>query len=186
MTTPELVFVVIGGVGLAVLLINLMLGGEADGGGAEVDVDADSGGMPSFFSLSVLSVVCVGLGAAGYITLSLGIPLIAAWICGVGGGVMLGCGILFGALRPLARQQYNSMLGRQSYVNRSGNVTLRVPAEGFGEVKFTDANGALVSERAWSHESAAIPQGTPVVIVEIREEGGVYVAPLELQIESRS
>ena len=85
-------------------------------------------------------------------------------------------------LRPLARQQYNSLLGRDSYVGCRGRVTLRVPpAGGHGQVAFADRGGAMVYERATS-TSADLPRGAYILVVDITADG-VVVEPDPLHTE---
>jgi hypothetical protein len=201
LTTAQLVFVVIGGVGLAVLLGSLLLGdahlgdlhlgdlhlGDVHAGdlhaGAEAHAGTDSGAteIPSFFSLSVISSILVGFGLAGYLTLWGGVPLVAAVFCAIAGGVLLGFVVYYGLIRPLAKQQSSDMLGRQTYAGSEAVVTLRIPADGgFGEVSFVDSNGARVNQCAWPHDkrAQAIPDGTKVLIIEVTPDG-VTVTPLD-------
>ncbi|MGV9802174.1 hypothetical protein ACWDTP_29420, partial [Mycobacterium sp. NPDC003449] len=73
-----------------------------------------------------------------------------------------------GVLLPyLRRQQSNSHKGRSSYIGLLGTVTLEVPAGGWGEVAFVDADGNRVFSRAKSAEPAALAKSTRVYIADI-------------------
>lgn len=179
MDKSQLVFAVIGGAGLLLLAASWLLGVfdfEVDG------TDADAGnGMPSFFSFSTLATALVGVGAVGFATTSFGVPLVAAWICAIGGGIGLGYAMLYGVLRPLARQEHSAMIGRSSYAGLVAEVIMTIPGgEGnWGEVKFTDGNGALVTERAWSQQDTGIPKGKKVLVYDVTQQG-LIVTPLDL------
>lgn len=89
--------------------------------------------------------------------------------------------MLYGVLRPLARQEHSAMIGRSSYAGRMAEVIMTIPdGEGnWGEVKFTDGNGALVTERAWSQQNTEISKGTQVLIYDVTQQG-LTVTPLDL------
>lgn len=123
-------------------------------------------GMP-FLSLTGLSVALLGAGTGG---------LVGTWthLGAFGSAVLAGaCAVVLvfllnGLLLPyMRRQQSNSHKGRSSYIGLLGTVTLKVPAGGWGEVSFVDADGNRVFSRAKSDEPAALPKSTRVYIADI-------------------
>lgn len=85
--------------------------------------------------------------------------------------------VLNGALLPyLRKQQANSHRGRSSYIGLLGTVTLEVPAGGWGEVSFVDADGNRVFSRAKSDEPAPLPKSTRVYIADIDADSVHVVA----------
>jgi hypothetical protein len=130
-------------------------------------VDVGHGdGMP-FLSLTSLSVLLLGAGTGGLTGtwLHLGAPVTAA--------IAAACAVILvfalnGLLLPyLRRQQANSHKGRASYIGLLGTVTLDVPAGGWGEVSFVDADGNRVHSRAKTSEPAALPKSTQVYIADV-------------------
>lgn len=125
-----------------------------------------SDGMP-FLSLTSLSVALLGAGTGGLAGTAggLGGGARAALAVGFAGALL---GLLHGALLPyLRRQQGNSHRGRSSYIGLLGTVTLEVPADGWGEVAFVDADGNRVRSRAKTTEPEALPKATRVYIADV-------------------
>jgi hypothetical protein len=182
MTTAELAFACIGGVGLALLLVSLIADHDfGHGGGAELhggDATVDDG-APSVLNLSVISAGLVGVGAGGLVTLLLGGLLMIALGSAVVGGALFGAFVLFGVLRPLARQQSSVNVSRQSYQGLVGTLRLAIPGTGeCGEFVFVDSAREPATQMAWSHLGQPIPAGIQVVVVEVTDRG-VLVAPLD-------
>jgi membrane protein implicated in regulation of membrane protease activity len=128
------------------------------------DLDAD--GLP-FLSLTAVSAALLGAGAGGLLADWAGAGAVMTGVIAVGAGLVLIAG-LNGLLLPyLRRQQSNSHRGRASYIGLLGTVTLEVPADGWGEVSFVDADGTRVRSRAVTAEPAALPKSTPVYIADV-------------------
>ncbi|MGV0741270.1 hypothetical protein [Mycolicibacterium sp. XJ870] len=123
-------------------------------------------GMP-FLSLTAISAALVGAGTGGMIGTWLGLGVFATALVAAACAVVL-VFVLNGLLLPyLRKQQSNSHKGRSSYIGLLGTVTLEVPADGWGEVSFVDADGNRVFSRAKSDEPAALPKSTPIYIADI-------------------
>ncbi|MEV3901479.1 hypothetical protein AB0K11_04075 [Mycobacterium sp. NPDC050551] len=126
-------------------------------------------GMP-FLSLTGLSAAILGAGAGGLIGTWTGLPAVGS-AAAAGGAAVVMYGLLQGVLLPyLRRQEANSHRGRSSYVGLLGTVTLEVPAEGWGEVSFVDADGNRVRSRARTDEPTALPKSTQVYIADVDAE----------------
>lgn len=123
-------------------------------------------GMP-FLSLTGISAALVGAGTGGLIGTWAGFGTLPTAVLAGASAVLLAF-VLNGVLLPyLRRQQSNSHRGRSSYIGLLGTVTLEVPAGGWGEVSFVDADGNRVFSRAKSDEPASLPKSTRVYIADI-------------------
>jgi membrane protein implicated in regulation of membrane protease activity len=123
-------------------------------------------GMP-FLSLTGISAALVGAGTGGLVGTWAGLGTLPTGVLAGASAVVLAF-VLNGVLLPyLRRQQSNSHRGRSSYIGLLGTVTLEVPAGGWGEVSFVDADGNRVFSRAKSDEPAALPKSTRVYIADI-------------------
>lgn len=123
-------------------------------------------GMP-FLSLTGVSSALVGAGTGGIIGTWAGLAAFPTALLAAASAVVL-VFMLNGVLLPyLRRQQSNSHKGRASYIGLLGTVTLEVPAGGWGEVSFVDADGNRVFSRARSDEPTALPKATRIYISDI-------------------
>ena len=155
MTAVYLAAFVVGG--LAVLSALLLTGvGHGDG-------------MP-FLSLTSVAVALLGAGTGGLAGTAAGLRGWGTAALALGSAALL-LGVLHGALLPyLRRQQGNSHRGRSSYIGLLGTVTLDVPAGGWGEVSFVDADGNRVRSRARSSEPQNLPKSTRIYIADVDAE----------------
>ena len=123
-------------------------------------------GMP-FISLTGASAALLGAGTGGLVGTWAGLNPLIAGLVAAGSAVAL-VGALNGLLLPyLRRQQSNSHRGRASYIGLLGTVTLDVPADGWGEVSFVDADGNRVRSRAKTSEPGALPKSTQIYIADV-------------------
>ena len=123
-------------------------------------------GMP-FLSLTGLSVAILGAGTGGLIGTWVDLGTFGRALLAIACAAVLVFG-LNGLLLPyMRRQQANSHKGRSSYIGLLGTVTLEVPAGGWGEVSFVDADGNRVFSRAKSNEPAALSKSTRIYIADV-------------------
>ncbi|WP_166283763.1 YqiJ family protein [Motilibacter deserti] len=194
MNSSEVVFLIAAGVGFALLAVTLVLGeilGHGLDSGHEVvathgiEVPGDplpaglatpEGDGPSWLSTRVLTAALTGFGVVGYCAVAVGLPQPAAWPVAAIGGVGLGAAVQVLVLRPLARQQSNSLISSSTYEGLAGRVTLRIPEGGSGQVSFRDASGARVVRTASAPGEPALERGTAVFIA-LATERGVVVTP---------
>jgi hypothetical protein len=164
--------------------------GDAAGSGGAGDgvVDAGTGGAdypsvpegsadleaPSWFSIRVLAISLVGFGVAGFSAAYLGVPTLIAWPIAAVGFLAVGAAAHRFILKPLARQQYNSLTSRWGWIGRPAVVTLDILPHGTGQVTFHDRQGARITQTASSDLGEDIPKGAAVTITELKP-GGVVV-----------
>ena len=189
MSGSEKTFLVIGVLGFALLLLSFLFGELFEFGGDALDVEVDgsidaTGDSPgvSWLSTKVLFASMVGFGAFGFIAAQYKLPFSLDWIAALCGFFLIGAGAFFLVLKPLAEQQSNSLVSRQSYIGRTGLVSLSIPEQGFGEIKFRDRENALVAQRAVTADGQSLPDKTPVIIIDVAKDGVVVSPnPIELQ-----
>jgi membrane protein implicated in regulation of membrane protease activity len=141
--------------------------GPAAGGSADLHT-------PSWLSVRVLAASMVGFGAVGFVVSSLGLPAFLSWPLAAAGFLAVGAGTYFLILKPLAAQQYNSLMSRYNYVGQAAVVTLDILPGGTGQVTFRDRQGARITQTASSDLSEAVAKGATVRIVDLAP-GGVVV-----------
>ncbi|MCV7192304.1 hypothetical protein [Mycolicibacterium brumae] len=146
--------------GIAVLVTLLL---------TDIDLGGTHDGLP-FLSLTGLSAGLLGAGAGGLVSGWAGLGGLGSGLIAAGSGVAL-MFALQGLLLPyLRRQEANSHRGRASYIGLLGEVTLDVPADGWGEVSFVDPDGNRVRARAITAEPEALPKSTRIYIADVDSE----------------
>ncbi len=159
---------VVGGVVVAIYLAAFIVGAVAlltTLLGSDIGHD----GLP-FLSLTGVAAVLLGGGAGGLVGTWAGLSAPVAGAIGVGCGAAL-AGLLHGVVLPyLRRQQANSQRGRASYIGLLGTVTLEVPAGGWGEVAFVDADGNRVRSRAITAEPEGLAKNSHVYIADVDDD----------------
>lgn len=157
-------YLVIGGIGVALLVVSLVVGEIFDG-----LFDALGGDLVSGASLAAF------LGALGFVgALTYGSTGSHGWAtaAGLGAGVVIGAGA--GLLtRTLNRDGDDSTVRSSALAGRDATVVSAVPEEGYGEVSIVVA-GHLTKLNARAGE--ALPAGTPVTITAVLSPTSVQVA----------
>jgi membrane protein implicated in regulation of membrane protease activity len=187
-TGSETTFIVVGAVGLVLLVLSFVLGELFEHDvelSHEVEIDhgaevtsgsvADMAQVPSWLSTKVITASMVGFGAFGYVAADSGLLAFLSWPIAAAGFVLVGAGTFFFVLKPLARQQSNSLLSSQSYVGCEGVLTLDILEGGSGQVTFNDRAGAHVVRVAVSPHGEALPKGARVLIIDIGENEKLVV-----------
>jgi hypothetical protein len=188
-TGSEAAFVAVGAIGLVLLVLSFVLGEVFEHDAElshEVEVDHgaehEAGGAadnmlhtPSWLSFKTITVSMVGFGAFGYVAASSGLPTLLSWLIAGTGFFAIGAVALFCVIKPLARQQFNSLQSHHDYVGCEGVLSLDVLEGGSGQVVFTDRRGALVTRMAVSPNGEALFKGTRVLIIDIARNGSVVV-----------
>lgn len=186
----ESLFIAVGVLGFLVLVVSLLFGELLEfGDGFDIDFDGDvelDSGLdsptPSWLNAKVLAASMVGFGAFGYVAAQVNPPLSLDWLAAAAGFFLVGFGALVFVVKPLAKQQSNSLLGRSSFVGSVGTISLSIPNHGVGQVIFTDKNGARAVQPAITTDGQAMPADTSVLIIDIAQDG-VIVTPNTLQPE---
>jgi len=158
----------------------------------EVDVAHETGGHvghlevdgPSWLSSRVILGAAAGFGAFG----------LGAQAVGLSGWVTVPVALVgfFGmavvirqlVLRPMWRQQSNTLLSRDSYVGSRGRVTLGIRSGETGLVRFIDPNGTPVTDYAVAGDGGELAAGTEVLVVDVTPQH-VVVDPDPLSTKER-
>jgi membrane protein implicated in regulation of membrane protease activity len=171
-----LIFATIGAFGLLFLLVMLFFGGDHDlhvgeaDGGHDVSHAAGGEGGPSIFSSRIIASFISAFGFGGTIGryLEFGYPASSAF--GLVSGVVL-ASIVFKFAEILWSQQASSEVKMTSLVGMTAEVAIAIPEGHLGQISLSAA-GERSMHIARSLDGKAIPQGTSVVIRELR---GDYV-----------
>ena len=171
-----LIFAAIGAFGLLFLLVMLFFGGGHDlhvgemGGGHDVSHAADGEGGPSIFSSRIIASFIAAFGFGGTIGryLEFGFPASSAF--GILSGIVL-ASIVFKFAEILYSQQASSEVKMTSLMGMTAEVAIAIPEGHLGQISISAA-GERSMHIARSRDGKAIPQGTSVVICELR---GDYV-----------
>jgi len=172
-----LIFAAIGAFGLLFLLVMLFFGGGHDlhmgdmDGGHDISHAAGGGeGGPSIFSSRIMASFIAAFGFGGTIGryLEFGYPASSAF--GIVSGIVL-ASVVFKFAEILYSQQASSEVKMTSLVGMTAEVAIAIPEGHLGQISLSAA-GERSMHIARSRDGKAIPQGTSVVIRELR---GDYV-----------
>jgi len=171
-----LIFAAIGAFGLLFLLVMLFFGGGHDlhmgdmDGGHDVSHAGGGEGGPSIFSSRIIASFISAFGFGGTIGryLEFGYPASSAF--GIVSGVVL-ASIVLKFAEVLWSQQASSEVKMTSLVGMTAEVAIAIPEGHLGQISLSAA-GERSMHIARSRDGKAIPQGTSVVISELR---GDYV-----------
>lgn len=160
------VFLAVGGVGVALLLVMLVVGDHFDGlfdglGGGEWFTGAGLAGFIGAFGFSAALSLAITSG----MTISI--------IVGVVVGLAVGALVTFLTVKLKALGDKGGHR-TDSLVGVVGTVISAIPVEGYGEISVA-AQGSLHKLNARS--TVAIPQGTAVTITDVLSPTSVRVAP---------
>lgn len=162
------VFLVVGGIGVALLLVALVLGDVLDG--------ALEGLSAGFFSTEALAGFLGALGFGGAIALSATGSTSVAVVIGLVLGVLLGW-LAAKASSFLHGSGETDTVRTSDMVEKIGTVVSAIPDGGFGVVSIT-VGGHLTRLNARS--SVAVPPGTQVSVTQVISPTAVQVEPLFL------
>lgn len=162
------VFLVVGAIGVALLLVALVLGDVLDG--------ALEGLSAGFFSTEALAGFLGALGFGGAIALSATGSTSVAVVIGLVLGVLLGW-LAAKASSFLHGSGETDTVRTSDMVEKIGTVVSAIPDGGFGVVSIT-VGGHLTRLNARS--SVAVPPGTQVSVTQVISPTAVQVEPLFL------
>jgi membrane protein implicated in regulation of membrane protease activity len=168
-----LIYAAIGGFGLLFLLVMLFVG-EVFGGDHDLhagDVAAGHGdvgheGGPSIFSARIMASFLTAFGVGGVVARYFDLSHPVASGTGVVFGVVM-AGVVYLFARALYSQQASSIVSLSALVGHSGEVSVRIPDGGVGQVALT-MGGELTTQIARSVDGRGIPPGARVVVKELR------------------
>ncbi|WP_409329438.1 NfeD family protein [Trujillonella humicola] len=169
MSAAATVFLVVGGIGVALLLVSLVVGEIGS-----LALDADGGP----FSLEAVAALLGGVGFGGAATIALlpeDVAGTAAVLIGLLVGLALAVPLAWVAIR-LSRafrdMPTTPTLTRHHLAGAQGVVVSAIPAAGYGEVRLALAGQSL---KYAARSDDALPPGTPVYVVEALSETAVHV-----------
>ena len=164
------VFLVVGIVGTAIIVLSLVFGDLLEGVFDSIDVDAGGGA----FSAPVVGSFLAAAGFGGALLMagtSSGV-LIGALGGGAVGFVMAGLALLL--TRSLMRMRTDAPVRLDDLVARPAKVVTRIPDGGLGEVSLVHLGQPMkLNARA----EGAVPAGTEVVVIEVTSSSSVLVEP---------
>ncbi|WP_047983013.1 hypothetical protein [Ornithinibacillus californiensis] len=144
-------------------------------------LDAASEGVP-FLNPTLILAFLVFLSSSGYV-LELITPFssVIILIISIGFALIMDVLLNFFVLIPLASAEESLILTEESLKGRVGKLIISVPENGFGEIVI-DGKGGMITRPAASYENSPIPEGTEVLILDIKD-GVLYVIPYDLESE---
>lgn len=130
---PEMIYAVMTIATSFILLIMVLLGGDADVD-AGVDVGAEVGG-PGYFGLKLLMGFIIGFGLGGFLAVHYAWAL-PHYLAGMAGGLIIYV-LEFQLLKLLYSQQANTQSRASSVVGHTAIVSHPITKGGTGEIKTT-------------------------------------------------
>ncbi len=169
MDPVAIAFLLVGGLGVALLVLSLVAGEIAHLGAADADGPV---------SLEVVAALLGGVGFGGAAAtallpagLSTSLTVLLALLVGTAAAVPLAWGA-YRLSRALRDMPTTETLTRHHLAGAQGVVVSAVPAGGFGEVRLTLAGQGL---KYAARSDVPLPAGTPVYVVEALSETAVHV-----------
>lgn len=161
-------FVIIGGVGLAVVVLSLFVGDFLDG---VLDFEHFSLG-DGVLSTPVVGAFLAAFGAGGALLLrGLQVSLAGSVLGALGAGVVLG-GVTLLLVRSLMHMPTDATPRAADLVGSMGTVVTRIPEGGLGEISLVAAGQRLkLNARA----SGPIANGSSVIVVDVTSPTSVIV-----------
>ena len=171
------VFLIVGSVGIALLLIALLFGDLLDG---VLDAINLEGGI---LSTEVIASFLAAFGFGGALMAgAVGTSAPIAAVAGLGFGALAGTGA-FAFTRAVMGMRTDPTPRSVDLVGKLGTVVTRVPAGGLGEVVLHVHGQRLkVSAKA----EAPIPSGTEIVVVSVLSPTAVQVTEAGLELQERT
>jgi membrane protein implicated in regulation of membrane protease activity len=161
-------FVIIGGLGLAIVVISLLFGDLLDGVFESAHFDVADG----WLSTPVLGAFLTAFGFAGALLLrGLELSLLGASAGGLAAGLLLG-GVTLTLVRALMNMPTDPTPRTGDLIGTLATVVTRIPEGGLGEVALT-ASGQRMKLSARS--DSPIASGTTVVVVDVTSPTSVVV-----------
>ena len=168
------IFLIIGGIGFAFLLISLVVGDVFEMFGGTPDIGVDSNVDFGFLDSRVLAVLITAFGGFGAIGAQMGFGAVVSSLIGLLGGVVFAVVVsLFG--RFLVGQQASSTVTDDSLLGRSAQVTVAIKPGEIGQIACR-VGDERVERIARSRDGSGIAAGTLVKVDSIAGDS-VIVSP---------
>jgi membrane protein implicated in regulation of membrane protease activity len=160
------VFLVVGGLGLAVLVLSLLFGDVLD-----LDVEVGGGGLVSG---PVIGGFVAAFGFGGALAMStIADRLAVGIVAGLAAGLAIGF-VTWRLVRALMRMPTDPPIRHEDLLGKTGRVVTPIPPGGYGEVMVRHGGQQLkVSARA----DRPVANATAVVVVQVISPSSVRVEP---------
>lgn len=171
MDPAAVTFLVIGGIGVAVLVLSLVVGELGDLGAGHADADGP-------FSVPAIAALVGGVGFGGAAATALlpdALPDAVGVLLAVLVGLAVAVPLAWAAVRlsrALKDMPTTETLTRHHLVGAQGVVVSAVPSPGFGEVRLAVAGQQL---KLSARSDVPLPAGTPVYVVDAISDTAVEV-----------
>lgn len=164
------VFLVIGIVGTALVVLSLVFGEVFEGAFDSLDIDAGSG----IFSAPVIGAFLAAGGFGGVLVMSsTNLGLVAGLFGGGAAGLVMGTLALL-MTRSLMRMPTDAPVRLGDVIGKAATVVTRIPEGGLGEVSLVHLGQRMkLNARA----QVPVPAGTKVVIIAVTSPSSVLVEP---------
>lgn len=169
--------------GLGILLFNLIFGSISDFFSFDFDFDLDldgtdhlAHGILGFLSPSSISAFLISFGGMGLFFETLQMITWLVWLLAILSG-WIGAYALFSLMRFLKRHENGAAVENQALVGKPAMVSGAILESGYGAIRYS-VNGNTFTSPAVSYDGSAIPAGTSVAIVSIKDHL-FLVSPLE-------
>jgi membrane protein implicated in regulation of membrane protease activity len=168
------IFLIIGGIGFAFLLVSLVVGDVFEMFGGTPDIGVDSNVDFGFLDSRVLAVLITAFGGFGAIGVQMGFGAFVSSLIGLLGGVVFAVIVsLFG--RFLVGQQASSTVTDDSLLGRSAQVTVTIKPGTVGQITCR-VGDERVERVARAKDGMEIPAGALVRVDSIVGDS-VIVSP---------
>jgi membrane protein implicated in regulation of membrane protease activity len=162
------VFLIIGGLGLAIVVISLVFGDLLDGIVDFANFDVADG----WLSTPVLGAFLTAFGFAGaLLTRAFTMSVLGASLGGLLAGVLLG-GVTLALVRALMNMPTDPTPRTADLVGKLATVVTRIPEDGLGEIALTAAGQRM---KLSARSDSPIASGTTVVVVDVTSSTSVVV-----------
>ena len=165
-------YLVIGGIGVAALIISILFGDLLDALDTPLEV------LDGWLSMHAIAASMAFFGLSGLL-FSGSLPELVAIILAIIVSVAVFVAVAL-LMRFIHRQQGSTSYTRDSFRAEQGIVTQRIPAErtGSGEIQIEVPGSGIVTLEAYTSTSIPLPVGTKIVIHRV-EPRMVHVIPLD-------
>lgn len=169
--------------GLGILLFNLIFGSISDFFSLDFDIDLGldgsdhmAHGILGFLSPSSISAFLISFGGMGVFFEAIQLAIWLIWLLSIIAG-FIAAYALYSLMRFLKRHENGAAVQSEEMVGKPALVCGAILESGYGAIRYS-LNGHTFTSPAVSFDGNAIPAGTSVAIVSIKDHL-FLVSPLE-------
>lgn len=167
------VFITLGAIGFALLLLSLVFDHDHDYDHGDIAVGHDMGGDhgPSWFNLKILASFLSAFGFGGAIARYYDFHWMSSSLIGAGSGLALGF-VVYQSLGFFYRQQASSHATTAEVLGQKGFVSVRIAHDQPGEVMLS-VKGSQYSYVARTLDGTDIKEGSAIEVVQFLGETAI-------------